>query len=106
MRRYGGWIWCPRADDGSQRALFDSVRLGVLKYVFFPYLKCIRMVWEKQEGTGQMLIGDVVKCILLRPQLTFDLYPYASQRPEAPQGSTSPVLVTGSPISCDSTFPW
>ena len=71
MHRCVEWIWCPRADDGSQRALSDSVRLGLLKYVFSPYLKCIRMVWEKQEGTGQMSIGDVVKCILLRPQLTF-----------------------------------
>lgn len=30
---------------------------------------------------------------------------YACQRPEAPQGSTRPVLLTGSPISSADTFP-
>ena len=35
----------------------------------------------------------------------FMVYFPAPHRPEAPQGSTSPLWVTGSPISCESTVP-
>ena len=50
-------------------------------------------VISRSTGVGKSVLGF------------FFLHYFASQRPEAPHGSTSPLEVTGSPISWESTCP-
>lgn len=52
------------------------------------------------EATSNPSVVYCMTCILLLRMIYFD-----SQRPEAPQGSTSPLEDTGSPISSAVTMP-
>ena len=53
----------------------------------------VAAVIGRSTGVGKSVLGF------------FFLHYFASQRPEAPHGSTSPLEVTGSPISWESTCP-